>query len=651
MGGIKYSGENLRQIKFLLGGIGAGNISLEGRGSLTDWEIFNRPHKGNKLFANFVSLHFNLKGKDYVKIIDRKPFPPFEGSHGFENIRMEGYPHFSEAEFTDFFPFAIIDFFERNFPLKISLTAYTPFIPLDFENSSLPIAIFKYKFKNITGRKIDFKISFSMMNPVGTDGTEKLNSPLNKCFGKNINEYFEKENLKGIYFYSRKYNKEDIRYGNITLATDSQKVFYKLKWEEGEWWKNWRVFWEEFFEGNFKNKDIEETPDGKTSVASLGIKETIYPDEEKEINFYLSWYFPNRINYWGLDKECKGKILKNWYSKKFSNSKEVIEYFIKNEKYLFEKSKNFSERFFSSSLPEDFISGVSSQFHTLRSNTFFITDDGNFYGFEGCSENSGCCPLNCTHVLNYEQLIAFFFPEFEKRMRKVDYLYNTDENGYMAFRTNIPLGIKRWKSLPAADGQCGTILKVYREWKISGDKEFLKEIYNSVKKSMEFVWKEWDKDKDGLMEGRQHTTYDIELYGPNPFTSFIYLASLKAMMEISEFMGDMEFSERCKEIFEKGRKNIMNLWNGKYFIQKCNISPTPPYQFCEGCLSSQLLGQFLSDILNLGNLIEEKYINKTLSSILKFNFLDDFSKHKNYMRIYAINEEKGLVLCSWPYGN
>ena len=41
-----FSGDHLKMIAFPLGGVGAGSISLGGRGQLRDWEIFNRPNKG-----------------------------------------------------------------------------------------------------------------------------------------------------------------------------------------------------------------------------------------------------------------------------------------------------------------------------------------------------------------------------------------------------------------------------------------------------------------------------------------------------------------------------------------------------------------------------------------------------------------------------
>jgi hypothetical protein len=42
-----FTGRHLTAIAFPLGGVCAGCVSLGGRGQLRDWEIFNRPDKGN----------------------------------------------------------------------------------------------------------------------------------------------------------------------------------------------------------------------------------------------------------------------------------------------------------------------------------------------------------------------------------------------------------------------------------------------------------------------------------------------------------------------------------------------------------------------------------------------------------------------------
>ena len=169
--------------------------------------------------------------------------------------------------------------------------------------------------------------------------------------------------------------------------------------------------------------------------------------------------------------------------------------------------------------------------------------------------------MNCTHVWNYEQTLAYLFPSLERSMRETDFLHNTFKNGYQVFRTLIPLGDYWWPFKPCADGQMGNIVRVYREWKLSGDTEWLKKLWPKVKAALEFAWKgvgdvdkkliwqkerlllAWDPDKDGVIEGEQHNTYDIEFYGPNTMTGSLYLAALKASVEMAEAVGDRKKSK------------------------------------------------------------------------------------------------------------
>ncbi len=39
---------------------------------------------------------------------------------------------------------------------------------------------------------------------------------------------------------------------------------------------------------------------------------------------------------------------------------------------------------------------------------------------------------------------------------------------------------------------------------------------------------QWDPDRDGVMEGIQHNTYDIEFHGPNTMMGSFYLGALRA---------------------------------------------------------------------------------------------------------------------------
>ena len=92
------------------------------------------------------------------------------------------------------------------------------------------------------------------------------------------------------------------------------------------------------------------------------------------------------------------------------------------------------------------------------------------------------------------------------------------------------------------------------------------------------------------------------------------------------------------------------LWNGEYYVQVVEDVNENKYQYGTGCLSDQLLGQQLSHVAGLGYILPEEHVKKSVQSIFKYNFFNDLSNHYSVQRTYALNDERGLVLCSWPMG-
>ena len=287
------------------------------------------------------------------------------------------------------------------------------------------------------------------------------------------------------------------------------------------------------------------------------------------------------------------------------------------------------------------LEAVSSQASILRTNTCMLLEGKQFFGFEGCADDEHNGWMNCSHVWNYEQALAFLFPELERSMRDTDFLHEMRSDDSMAFRSMVPLDIKQWDFRPAADGQMGCIMKLYREWQISGDDAFLKKMWPNAKRALEFAWKFWDADKDGVMEGEQHNTYDIEFFGPNPMMTTLYLGALKAGELMAIAVGDHRAAASYREVREKGAKNIETLWNGEFYIQKTTpvdeISPCLrttktigknawycdgqlKYQFGEGCLSDQMLGQWFADVLGLDLGLNTERVQEIVAVDLKYNF-------------------------------
>ena len=63
-------------------------------------------------------------------------------------------------------------------------------------------------------------------------------------------------------------------------------------------------------------------------------------------------------------------------------------------------------------------------------------------------------------------------------------------------------------------------------------------------------------DRDGVMEGVQHNTYDVEFYGPNPLCGIYYLGALRAAEEMARAVGDDAPAGEYRRVFESGRRWI-----------------------------------------------------------------------------------------------
>jgi len=650
-----FSGNALSEIAFPLGGIGAGNVSLGGRGQLRDWEIFNRPAKGRNLPYTFFSIWAQLEeGKAIARVLEARRTPPYSTAFGLSTGEVSGLPRLAEARFRGEYPFAWIDFVDDLLPIKVSLEAFTPFIPLDSKNSSIPTAIFRWRVKNLTAKMVNGTLAFSLLNPVGI---EKSGQNPDNCyadyFGKNLNQFLEEKTFRGFLMTSKKYPADTVQFGSVAIVTTHDQLTYTTRWERAGWWDDIQKFWDDFKQDGRLEPATSDTfsPEGRTDVGTLGLMFSLQPGQSKEMLFVLTWYFPNRINYWDSEPEVKGKALTNWYGTQWSDAWDVARYVITNLESLEGKTRLFHNTLFNSTLPGYVLDAVSSQASIMATTTGLRLSDGKFYGFEGCSNEGGCCPMNCTHVWNYEQAVAHLFPDLERTMRLTDFLVNTDSTGKMVFRTKVPTGLVLWKFRPAADGQMGTVMKLYREWKLSGDDSFLKELWPGAKRALEFAWEHWDKDKDGVMEDEQHNTYDIEFFGWNTMTSSFYLGALRAGEEMARYLGDEESAKRYRDFYEKGRVKIeKELFDGEYYVQKYDTAKVARYQYGIGCLSDQLLGQWFARVVGLGYLLEPAHVKQALSSIFKYNWLTDFSAHDNVQRVYALNDEKGLLLCSWPKG-
>lgn len=646
----------------LLGGIGTGNISLDASGRFCDFEIHNHPDKKLKIPYTFFSLWSKLEGeKSRALVLEAAPQGISDKALGHPTGELIGLPRFDASREETNYPFYRYQFEKEDLPLEVSMTAYTPFIPLNSKDSGIPCFQITYTVKNNSGKPAQVSVCGTMYNDIGFQSYDGFDRLVQK--GEPFNEKAQWGDARGILFGNRM-DPSDVTYGTMALACENSCVTRKPQWQLGGWWDGAEEFWQDFREDGELNEDVSTDAVGSSIgaadrpriVGSVAAKETILPGEEKEFVFSFAWNFPNRYGWWPDGHADPGdtshrKVWKNYYSTVWKDAEEVLAYFFREKERLYRESRMFSEALYSTTLDADVIESLVSAITVLRSNTCFRIEDGRFFGWEGCFDHAGSCSGTCTHVWNYAQAAAFLFPELEISARKTEFLEETDQDGSMAFRAKSLLDGKRWDMLPAADGQLGTIVRVYREWKLTGDGEFLREVWESVKRALEFSLRYWDRDGDGVLDSQQHNTYDIEFYGQNSLTNSMLYAALEAGARMADDLGEQELAARWRDIARKGsRKMDACLWNGEYYQQQIDDVDKYKYQFGTGCLSDQLLGQELAHVCGLGYILPEEHVKKAVESIFRCNFRDNLRDHESVQRAYAYQDEGGLILCSWPRG-
>jgi uncharacterized protein (DUF608 family) len=690
---FEYDGEHASEISFPLGGIGTGSLGLSGAGRLVDWEILNRPNKGS---MNGLS-HFAVKAESAGTVLDaRLLHGPYRGSRmgdfpadtarnfgfGARRDALAGMPHFTANTFTGTFPTARLGFQDEHFPGRVELLAFNPLIPHNDRDSSMPAAMFEISFTNTSTVDMDY-------TAVGVLGHGLPLSTRAGALGDG--------RVWGVSVVTDETLPSSPDHAEIVLATDADETSSQVHLYRGHWFDSLEVYWRDLNRpGRFAARDYRSSDPlggmGRNRDGTLlSARVSVPPGETRVVRMVIAWYAPVFRKYWVSPlwhfrqvSHASGEW-PNWYASQWGSAAEVAREVLDRWDELRAATEQYREALYTSTLPSAVLDAVGANVSILKSPTVLRLADGTFYGWEGCHPNAGSCEGSCTHVWNYQQVLPFLFPALERSMREADYRYNLNDAGAMSFRLSLPLGTRFSTERPCADGQFGNVLKVYRDWKLSGDTEWLGKLWTQVRRSIEYAWSpenpdNWDPDQTGVLWGRQHHTLDMELFGPNSWLTGFYLGALKAGAELARAMGDDDTAVRYAAIYERGRAWVdRNLFNGEHFIQAidlANKSILDPfvstevahgvlgdsveqlywsrehgqlkYQAGEACLVDQLLGQWHARLYGLGELFEPDKTVTTLKSIFRHNFVERLGDIYNPCRVFGLYDESGTVIATWP---
>ena len=632
------SKNELDYIGMPVGGIGCGTVYLGGDGRLWLWDVFNKNQTGviyknvkwhEKIQHNFDFLR-PFDGANYVEPV--KDIRPLD--QGFAiRIEMEGRTimkrlhadDWEEVSFEATYPMATVRYVDSAVPISITMRAYSPFIPLNEEDSGLPATILSFNIENKASTSVKITLTGWLENK----------SSLYSITGEQhyrINEAFNTEGFSCVKEFASSYNWEDEifkyapDYGNFCLASFNPET--KINTDA-----NLELNASLFDAENLTREKIEM----RKAVATVGNTFSLGSGEKKDLNYAITWYFPN-LSFERLKKEGG-----RYYANKFKSSQEVASYVYSNFERLSTETRLWCDTWYhQSTLPYWFLERTLLNISTLATTTVHRFQSGRFYGWEGV----GSCPGTCTHVWQYAQAMARIFPALERDTReRVDLGVAFHDDGHIGFRGE-------YDTNPAIDGQAGRILGIYREHQMSSDNSFLKRNWLKTKRAIEFLLMQ-DTNGDGMTDTPLENTLDAKWPGEISWIVGLSIAAIKAGQQMAEEMEDPDFAAKCSVYVSKGSANMEKfLYNGEYFIHRPDaVKGRTVIGSFNTCHIDQVYGQSWAFQVDLGRIFDKTKTLSALKALWKYNFTTDvgpyLKTHRNG-RPYALPGEGGMIMNTNP---
>ncbi|WP_372807993.1 GH116 family glycosyl hydrolase [Pontiella sp.] len=584
--------DSLKYIGMPVGGIACGSLVMDGAGRLYAWDIFGAQPKGiiNQDVAlpeGYVGFKNGLRktirihdGANFMNPPTVEKFPPPVTS-GFA-LKIQGGSEFAmdaagweTVEFEGQWPVGNVAYNDSKSPVRVQLAAFSPFIPLNVEDSKLPATVMAFTLTNGSSKPVS--VAFDGWLDVPGRDAKLQSASFNGATGFSLDLPKAGGQKAGSL--------------GLTVIGDAEPI-------------------------------------KKDGANGLRVSAELAPGESREIPFLITWRFNHDA-----------------YTKKFNNAAAVASYVSGNFERLSSQTRRWADTWNDTSLPQWFMDRAMAPASTMQTANLQFAGD-RFWGWEGI----GAGPGTCTHVWAYAQAMARLFPSLERNLREV-----TDFGLYQMEDGGVPFRPSKDKTKVAIDGQCGTVLRSYREHQMSADDGFLKRNWPSIKKAVNYLI-EFDKNDDaydGLLDGEQHNTLDAEWYGKVHVLCSLYLAALRAGEEMAIDIGDAAFETLCRDTYAMGSKNIEKLYNGEYYVQIEDPNHPDAIGVGPGVYIDQVYGQFWANQVGLGRLYNAEHIRSALNAIWKYNYLTDVGPFREVFkkgRFYAWKGDGGVIMCSWPNG-
>ena len=152
-----YRGADLAKIGMPIGGICAGQVYLGGDGKLWHWDIFNK--------------HVGTGAEHYAKPM-KAASPLDQGfalrvtAGGKSEERTLDAAHWKDVSFIGEYPIGYVSYSDPACPVSVALEAFSPFIPLNTGDSSLPATVMEFTLKNTGASEVEAELAGWLENAI-----------------------------------------------------------------------------------------------------------------------------------------------------------------------------------------------------------------------------------------------------------------------------------------------------------------------------------------------------------------------------------------------------------------------------------------------------------------------------------------------------
>ncbi|HIQ04375.1 MAG TPA: hypothetical protein EYH31_01620, partial [Anaerolineae bacterium] len=605
-----------------LGAIDTGCIDLEANGTLGFCTIFNShvPRRG-PLNLPFLGIH--VDDRTWVLTTQKMKSMDMPGQYGHATPHQVRFA--DEIHYWGHYPVVDMEY-ETTAPIGVALRAWVPFLPGDVKKSNIPGAIFEVHLRNQADTAKDGVVAFTFPGP---NEAEAGSLPMRRRF------IGTSRGLVGIEVAGEKsgyilgvIGEEEISSGG-DLGMDASA---------------WRRM----------GKGLP-TASGQPG-ASVSVKFSLQPGEEKIVRFVLAWHSPqwyaggtpdpmSKFTLKWYEHELKeghpvdgrGSAYTHMYASRFGNAVEVAELLAREHESLLRRTLAWQEVIYTEQmLPGWLRDSLVNILHLITETGFWAMakppigewcrpEDGLF----GMNEDPRNCPqiecLPCSFYGNYP--LVFFFPELALSTLRGYKAYQF-ENGEVTWifggMTDKPPSPPCEMATPTRgyqttlNGPC-VVDMVYRYWLRTGDKEALKELYDLVKRSTIFTMNLRPEDgPDGIIS---FPTGNVGLEwfeactwaGMAAHVGGIHLANLKQAEAMAEKVGDTEFAEQCRDWFRQGSDSMENkMWSGEYYL---NYWEPATGKRSDLIMANQLDGEWMTRLAGVPGVFRPERVKMVLETV------------------------------------